>query len=55
MAFTTVNFFNDGSLMGDELMWQFTHVVSCYEAIGISIEGSICNAGGQNAHLLSYL
>jgi len=49
------SFLNDGSLIGDELMWQFTHVVSCYEAIDISIERFVCDAGGQNARLLNYL
>jgi len=48
-------FFNSGSLMGDELMHQFMHVVSCYEAIGIWILGCICDAGGQNSHLFNYL
>jgi len=47
--------FNNGSLTGDELMWQFTHVVSCYEAVGIRILGFECDAGGQNARLLKYL
>jgi len=46
------SWFNDGSLTGDELIWQFTHVVSCYEAVGIRILGFECNAGGQNARLL---
>jgi len=41
--------FNNGSLTGDELMWQFTHVVTCYEAVGICILGFECDAGGQNA------
>ncbi len=47
--------FNNGSLTGDELMWQFKHVVSCYEAVGIRILGFECDAGGQNARLLKYL
>jgi len=47
--------FNDRSLTGDELMWQFPHVVSCYEAVGIRILGFECDAGGQNARLLKYL
>jgi len=48
-------FYNDGLLSGDELMWQFNHVVSCYEAIGISVEGMVCDASGQNVRLFSYL
>jgi len=36
-------------------MWQFQHVVTCYEAVGIQILGFQCDAGGQNARLLKYL
>jgi len=55
MGFIMESFFNDGSLMGDELIWQFTHVVSYYKSIGMSMEGFVCDTGGQNACLLSYL
>jgi len=34
-------------------MWQFKHVVPCYEAVGIRILGFECDAGGQNARLLN--
>jgi len=48
-------FFNSGSLTGDELLRQFTHVVSCYESIGVRILGCVCDAGGQNSRLFHYL
>jgi len=48
-------FFNDGSLMGDEFIWRFVHVLPCHKSIGMLVEGFVCNAGSQNACLLSYL
>jgi len=51
----TEYFFNSGSLTGDELLRQFVHVVSCYEAIGVRILGCVSDAGGQNSRLFSYL
>jgi len=48
-------FFNSGCLTGDELLRQFVHVVSCYEAIGVRILGCVSDAGGQNSRLFNYL
>ncbi len=48
-------FYNSGSLSGDELIWQFIHVVCCYESVGVQIFGFESDAGGQNARLLHYL
>jgi len=48
-------FFNSGCLTGDELLRQFVHVVSCYEAIGVQILGCVSDAGGQNSRLFNYL
>jgi len=36
-------------------MGQFSHIVTCYNAVRIQILGFECNAGGQNARLLKYL
>jgi hypothetical protein len=48
-------FFNSGSLDGNELLSQMTHVVCGYEKIGVKIYGIVCDAGGSNRGLFKLL
>ena len=48
-------FFNDGSLDGDELLDQLTHVLLSYELVGAKVLGIVSDAGGNNAGLIKLL
>jgi hypothetical protein len=48
-------FFNDGSLNGDELLDQLTHVLLSYELVGAKVLGIESDAGGNNAGLIKLL
>ena len=48
-------FFNSGSLKGNELMRQFNHIVLSCEMANLQVHGFCCDAGGNNARLLSLL
>lgn len=47
--------FNNGKLSGDALLEQFTRVVMNCETIGSRVLGMVCDAGGNNARLMSLL
>ena len=48
-------FFNDGSLSGDDLMYQLFHVLSMCNNINIRVLGLCLDGGGNNSRLLSLL
>ena len=48
-------FFNNGSLTGNDLMYQLFHVLSMCNNINIKILGLCLDAGGNNSRLLSLL
>jgi len=48
-------FFNAGSLVGDEMLFQFHHIVNSLEFIGCRIVGFCSDSGGNNARLFKLL
>jgi len=48
-------FYNSGLLHGNGIIWQFIHIVCCYESVGVHIFGFESDTGGQNACLFHYL
>ncbi len=48
-------FFNNGSLSGDELLYQVKQVIFGYEMIGVRILGLVSDGGGNNARLFKLL
>ena len=48
-------FFNSGSLTGNEILWQFNHVVLACEMANLQVHGFVSDAGGNNAHLMILL
>ena len=48
-------FFNDGTLDGENLLYQFSHIVRCLELVGFRVHGLVSDSGSSNVQMFDLI